>query len=127
MPSPHLATAMACFALCCHVTGATEVAPESKSMPAHSSAPQAIAWRGDYHEALACAQEGRKIALISLFHPHEASQADRFEREVLSQPATVRAGAERFVPIRLPTDARVTSSGKEIVLLDHPAFAEMHG
>ena len=90
-----------------------------------SGQAEGVSWSEDYHQALDAAKEERKFALIWFYDTRAASTTERFEREVWSQPEIVRALAEYYVAVRLPTDAEVTIGESQVTLLAHPAFAEM--
>jgi hypothetical protein len=90
-----------------------------------SAGNERIAWHTDYHAALDEAANNHQMALIWFYSPIDPGANDRFEREILS-PAPIAASInDHCTPIRLPIMAKVESGGKEVALLDHPAFAEM--
>jgi hypothetical protein len=82
-------------------------------------------WLEDYHAGLALAEDEKRLALIWFHNVSDQEGVQRFERDVLLQPAVKELLAERSVTIRLPTDARIGVGGDEIGLLEHPAFVEM--
>jgi hypothetical protein len=84
-----------------------------------------IAWRTDYHAALDEAADRARMALVWFYNPVDPSANDRFEREVLLRDKIAERINDRYIPVRLPVMAKVESGGKEITVLDHPAFAEM--
>jgi hypothetical protein len=90
-----------------------------------AASPAAPIWHTDYHAALDAAEAEQKLALLWLYDPHEASENEHFERHVLAQPAVAEAISAGFVDARLPRAVQVASDGRQITLLDHPAFAEM--
>ena len=115
MRFPYIASLLAC---------SLAIVALDKAYADHSPAAD-ISWRADYHEALDAAKEQGKFTLLWFVNPRDLSQSERFERDVLSRPAVQELVAKRCIAIRLPTDAQVTSGGKKIALLSHPAFAEM--
>lgn len=104
------------------IAGAADTGPAAKidtrDMPA-------IAWRTDYHAALDEAADRGQMALVWFYSPTDPTANDTFERTVLSKKPIATRLSNRFIPVRLPLMAKVTSGGSEVTLLDHPAFAEM--
>ena len=99
--------------------------------PAASQAdPQAecILWHSDYGSALAAAKQRRTLALLWFVDPRQSEENEKWEGAVLAD-AQVRERLAQVVAVKLPRDVTVASgeNGKEeVVLLDHPAFAELH-
>jgi len=84
-----------------------------------------IAWRADYHAAVDEAADRRQMAFILFYNPIDPAGNDRFEHDVLGQNPIGSLIEARYTPVRLPIMAKVESDGKEITLIDHPAFAEL--
>lgn len=89
------------------------------------TSPAPAGWLDDYRVAMDQAEAGGKMLLIWFVDPAWTASDAQFERAVLQQPAIAQPIAQRFVAVRLPIATAVTSSGEEITLLQHPAFAEM--
>ncbi len=106
----------ACGVICLPVCG---VAAEE------GEAPVKVDWSADYHAGLDTAEARRQMALIWFYDPLQPNESGRFEREVVGTNGVAKLIAERFTAIRLPVSAMVQSGGKEVALLEHPAFAEM--
>lgn len=104
------------------------IAPAADTLPSGPVGQEGkspMAWHTDYHAALDEAADRSRMTLVWFYNPIDPSANDRFEREILSQtPITTRIN-DHFTPLRLPLVAKVQSGGKEITLLDHPAFAEL--
>jgi hypothetical protein len=86
-----------------------------------------IDWLSDYGEAMERGQASGKLVLIWFCDPSWQANDAVFERVILQQPAIAQSIERRFVPVKLPVDATVLSSGESVTLLKHPAFAEMLG
>ena len=85
-----------------------------------------IQWSDDYQQAWTDANEEGRMLFV-LFVDKQPSAAERtFESQTFSR-ADIKAKLAEFVALRLPVDAKITSEGKSITLLKHPAFAEMLG
>jgi hypothetical protein len=87
--------------------------------------PAPAGWLDDYRVAMDQAESSGRMLLIWFVDPAWNANDAQFERAVLRQPAIAQPIAQRFVAVRLPIATAVTSSGEEITLLQHPAFAEM--
>jgi hypothetical protein len=83
-------------------------------------------WLVDYSKAMADAGREGRMMLVLFCTPGDASRCDCLETDVLADP-TVRRHLKPFICVRLPLDASIRESGKEVRLIDHPAFAEMLG
>ena len=102
------------------------VADESAASRQARSIPPDWIVRDDYKRAMDEATEDRKMLLI-YFHERTPNTAQRaFEIETLAN-LEIQEKLKRYVFLKLPRDARITSGGKSIALLEHPAFAEMLG
>ena len=91
---------------------------------AEAAAGEPLFWHDDYAQAMDEADRERKMMLIVFGAKGDASRCDCLKADVLSDPA-VRAKLGHFVRVRLPMDATIREQGKEVKLLDQPAFAEM--
>ena len=113
---------------------------------ADSPAPAHVAkvpWYTDYYEAMKAAQISEQMLLVVF---QDARHTDTYDEYLASLEADAKfaKAAENFVFCKLPLDYRVRltptaqeeadaaaqskeAEHKEITLLDHPAFAEMHG
>jgi hypothetical protein len=86
-----------------------------------------IVWRTGYRAALARAKVDQTFALIWFFDPQAIEQNDQFAATILGDPR-VKARLADFALAKVPLDAAVVGSDDKessVVLLDHPAFAEM--
>ena len=72
------------------------------------------------------AVEDRKMLFIFFCESTPDAATRAFDQLTLSDPG-IQEQLKRFVVARLPRDARITVSGEPVTLLEHPAFAEMHG
>ncbi|MCS7304808.1 MAG: thioredoxin family protein [Thermoguttaceae bacterium] len=85
-----------------------------------------LRWYNDYRTAYQAAYQSRRMLLILFADPGDQSLGNRFEKEILSDPAIQEKLAD-YVLAKLPRDARLQQQGESVVLLEHPAFAEMLG
>jgi len=106
------------------ITGITWTHRRSCGDEAQPAKPT-IDWQTEYHDGLDAAAKRHQLALVWFYNPTDPVANERFEQEVLSQAKVAFALTERFATIRLLTSAKVTSGGKEVVLMDHAAFFEM--
>jgi hypothetical protein len=90
-----------------------------------SEAAGKVNWLTDYHAGMDAAEARRQMALIWFYDPVQPSENERFERELVGANGVSKLVAERFAAIRLPVSAVVQSGGKEVALLEQPAFGEM--
>jgi len=100
-----------------------------KEKAAAGEVPEEIAWLTDYGEARTTAANEGKMLLIFFCDAAKdgpCEHGNRFEQETLSDPV-VRGKLQEYVCARLPLDTRIECEDAEIALLDHAAFAEMHG
>jgi hypothetical protein len=84
-----------------------------------------IQWCTDYHEGLDLAEKRGAQVLIWFHDTNRADENERFAANVLGHAEITDVIGERFVAIKLPHDAKITSGGEEIRLLEHSAFDEM--
>ncbi len=97
----------------------------SGALAEEGSADAKVDWLADYHAGMDAAEARRQMALIWFYDPLQPSENERFGREVVGANGVEKLIAERFTAIRLPVSAMVESGGKEVALLEQPAFAEM--
>ena len=83
-------------------------------------------WHRDYSDAVVAAKESRKLLLIQFYGAAE-TERDRQLAERLSHALSTENRGARFVVARLPVDFASDSAEPSARLLDHVAFAEMHG
>jgi hypothetical protein len=81
-------------------------------------------WLTDYGKACQAAQDQGKMLVIYFQDDQKAEVCRTMERRALADPNIVARLAD-CVCLRLPVDATITSGGKPVRLLEHPAFAEM--
>src|SRR5262245_30121781 len=86
-----------------------------------------IQWTTDYHEGLDQAERRGVQVLIWFYDANRDGENERFANDVFGHPEISDVIGERFVAIKLPRDAKTTSGGEEIRLLEHSAFDEMQG
>ena len=67
------------------------------------------------------------MVLVWFFDPAWETNDAAFELAVLNRPTTVEQIDRRYVALKLPLDAKAAGEDNEVVLLKHPAFAEMLG
>jgi hypothetical protein len=80
----------------------------------------------DYVEAVRAAAQQERMLLVYFCNPGRCVLFNRFEAETLSDPE-VRSKLIDMVRVRVATDAKAALEGGEVVVLNHPAFAEMLG
>ena len=85
-----------------------------------------LSWAADYAQAMDTAHRQGKMMVIYFYDRGRSPADDGFERNVLTDPS-VSQKLKDHVRVKLPTDAKILVQGKEVVLLEHPAFAEMQG
>ena len=71
---------------------------------ARGAGQETIQWRGDLHQALQEARERNLLVWVQFTGPWCPS-CHRMERESLTDPRVVAASRQRFVPVKLRTDA----------------------
>ena len=82
--------------------------------------------RADYRQAYAAAKEQQKMLLV-LFRAEAPSQTALQLDRSLAEHEQSSELLERFVVVRLPLDHRISTGDEKVRIVDHPAFAEMHG
>jgi hypothetical protein len=90
---------------------------------ASSSPAQHFHWQTDNHAALDTAETERKLAFLWFF---DAARGEDFQVAVAA-PEIASLVEGRFIAARLPVEAKITSQGESIRLLDHAAFADLKG
>jgi hypothetical protein len=83
-------------------------------------------WSKNYADATAAAERCGKMLLIYFYDARDEGACAHFQAETLGDPC-VRRKLRDYVCVRLPLDAKISSDGKPVVLLEHPAFGEMLG
>lgn len=91
-----------------------------------SDEPTAQVVHTDYKKAMTEASQSRKMLFVYFHDPGMTAARQAFEQRTLAQ-LEIREKLKRYVLLELPTDAQITVDGKPLVLLSHPAFAEMLG
>ncbi len=94
---------------------------------AHADDGSRFRWHTDYHDALDHAEQRGVQALLWFYDPANPEEHARLNTEVFHQSQIAELIANHFVAIKLSRDAKVTSGGEEITLLNHRAFTEMQG
>lgn len=85
------------------------------------------AWLPGYHEALDAAEAKQQLAFIWFYDPLTPELNDQFAATVLNNEQVAQKLNDNFSLTRLPIDVQIESSGQQVALLRHPAFAEMLG
>jgi len=101
------------------------LAAETLPTTAKTSNVAAIKWQSDYHAALDLAEANQQMVLVWFYDPINPRENQKFVDEVIGQQQNAELIAERYVPLRLVVSEKVSSAGTDVLLLDHPAFAEM--
>lgn len=83
-----------------------------------------LRWQTDYFDAVRTATQRQQMLLVLFRTPGQCALADRFEQETLSH-TEVRFRLAQMTCLKLPLDAKVAEGGREVVLMEHPAFTEM--
>ena len=87
--------------------------------------PLPIRWHDNYASAYDQAAKERRPLLIYFRDDSPTSPAHRFDS--ILESSTVREFLRYYVCARLPLSATTVSGGKEVLLLQQPAFSEMLG
>ena len=106
---------------------AAEIPPAVSAIPPldeTSRAPTAQVVHTDYQKAMSEAAQSRKLLFVYFYDPQMAAARKAFETLTLSQ-LEIQEKLSRYVVVKLPKDAQITIDGQPLVLLEHPAFAEM--
>ena len=83
-------------------------------------------WMRDYAKAMTAAEHRHAMLLIYFCDVCEDSLCSRFKAETLDNPQ-VRSELCDYVCVQLPLSAKITVEGREVTLLEDPAFQEMLG
>jgi len=92
--------------------------------PAATAKGAELPWETSYGKAVEVATREGRMMLICFHKPGQSEVCERFAREALTDPEVVEK-LKRFVRVRLSVDTTIPTSDGEVVLLEHPAFAEM--
>jgi hypothetical protein len=107
-------------------TQAAAAPASATAAPAPASAESTQSIHTDYQKAMKEATESRKMLFVYFYDTKQTAARRAFE--TLSLAATEnQEKLKGYVRVDLPRDAKITSGGKAIELLKHPAFAEMLG
>lgn len=93
-----------------------------------------LVWSDDYTAAMEQAKAEKKLMLIHFYRAADqsrkeaASAADSVANveRAFEEPGIREKVAQRFVLVKLPVDAGITSKGQPVKLLEHGAFSELH-
>jgi len=85
-----------------------------------------VTWHTDYGHAMKLAERQGKMLLVFFSCAKNDSQCRRLARETLDAPQ-VRRKLQDYVCVRVSLKEKIVTGGKEMVLLKHPAYAEMLG
>jgi len=106
---------VACLALALwNTTAAAEGAPP-------------VVWHDDYSAARETARLASKPLLVWFVNPAEELASAKFQAAVLNQTAISDRLRGSFVAARVPLAAESSDDAKKGRLIDHEAFAELHG
>jgi hypothetical protein len=86
-----------------------------------------LSWHDDYRQAMHAAVEQQRDMFILFCQPGSTATQRAFEQQTLADPRSREKLTREFVLAKLPSNAVITSQGKQVELLKHPAFAEMLG
>lgn len=99
-------------------------APDAEPAGAMPDRPDGLSWYTSYAEAATAARKQGRMMLILFRRPGRCPLSERFEAEVLGEPA-IRTRLASFVRLKLPLDATLTVDGHEVELIKQDQFAEM--
>lgn len=85
-----------------------------------------IEWHTDYAEAYRQAQASQKYLFVYFHTPARDTVRSSFETHSLVG-SVLSPHRDRYVWVKVPTDARFTIDGREQRLLSHAAWGELHG
>lgn len=88
--------------------------------------PSHITWHTDYTQAMGLAEQQGRSLLIYYYQPGKNACGDCFDC-LAKTNETVARRLHDFVCVRLSMSATIRMDGKEVKLLDHPAFARLGG
>lgn len=101
------------------------IVPVAALRDAPPAAGDAVAWLGDYGEAMKQAEVGRKMLLVYFRADEPTKNQQRFEAEALTDRQIQAVLKKDYVAVRLPLDYEVSIGGERSLLLDHEAFSEL--
>lgn len=84
-----------------------------------------LSWQTDYAATMAAAERD-DVQMVVYFCDGDNPSCHRFDEE-LAGAEEARKYLSECRCVRLPIDAEITSGGKKIRLLEHPAFLELQG
>lgn len=91
------------------------------------SADKQLTWYDDYSRAMDLAERQGKMLFILFTSANDPDdKCDDSHRFAIAQPE-VQEKLKKYVRLVLPVDAGITLDGKEVKLLDLPAYSEMLG
>jgi hypothetical protein len=96
--------------------------PEGSPSPV---AGAGVDWFTDYADAMRAAKAQQKMLFIWFCGAPKSQFGDRFEVATLANQR-IRNLLTRYVSVKLPQDFAITVDGKDVRLLDHAAFQELH-
>ena len=82
-------------------------------------------WHTDYRTAVSAAKDGSRMLLIYFHKSGKGNLRDAFKAQVLEHPSIVES-LRKFEVVKLPTDYEIRTGGKQIQLMNHSSFSEMH-
>jgi hypothetical protein len=83
-------------------------------------------WQSSYAQAMAAAEQEKKMLLVYFCDTRGNDPCNRFKRETLDHPE-VQAKLRDYVCVQVTLSATICVDGQEVVLLKHAAFQEMLG
>ena len=89
---------------------------------------QQLVWHDDYANAMREAEKQGKMLFILFCSPNgsEPDECDNAHRMAIARPE-IQEQLKNFVRLELPLDAQIKMDGRDVTLLELPAFAEMLG
>lgn len=107
------------------VTGVAWCAVAVPSRAAEFNVAPEMSWQTDYAATMAAAERDG-VRMVAYFSDGDNPSCRRFDEE-LDGSEEAKAYLSGCHCVRLPIDAEITSGGKKIRLLEHPAFSELQG
>ena len=98
-----------------------------RPVPPNPPIPRPSAGTTTMPMAMDAATEQQRMMFIYFFDPRRPEAQQAFEQQSLAEPRNREILTHDYVSVKLPIDAVITSGGKPVELLKHPAFAEMLG
>ncbi|MDA7978107.1 MAG: hypothetical protein MPJ50_04975 [Pirellulales bacterium] len=106
--------------------GVAMIALSTSRMEASEDVKETIRWKTDYRVAMRSAREQQKMLFVLFSDPANANVAEAYLENSLAEELTPEL-REKYVWLRLDTDAAIEVDGERTVLLNHAAFADMQG